>query len=93
MIPETKAIKLIEIYFYIDKRYNEVLKYCCQRFSNNNKQELTGQEIMTIYLFSIHCLPFNRKLRFVNYLYDSLISTLDDGVNHIIESSIAGSIQ
>lgn len=54
MIPETKAIKLIEIYFYICKRYHEDLRYCCQRFSNNNKQKLTDQEIMTIYLFTMH---------------------------------------
>ncbi|MCP4018006.1 MAG: transposase [Delftia sp.] len=54
MIPETKALKLIKIYFYIDKRYDEDLKYCCQRFSNNKNPELTDQEIMTIYLFSIH---------------------------------------
>ena len=54
MIPETKALKLIEIYFYIDKRYNEDLKYCCERYSNNDKPVLTDQEIMTIYLFSIH---------------------------------------
>ena len=54
MIPEAKAVKLIEIYFYIDKRYNEDLKYCCERFSNNNKPALTDQEIMTIYLYTIH---------------------------------------
>tara|TARA_B100000676_G_C17992139_1_gene795569 strand:+ start:550 stop:1452 length:903 start_codon:yes stop_codon:yes gene_type:complete len=53
MIPETKALKLIEIYFYIDKRYQDDLKYCCERFSNYNKPGLTDQEIMTIYLFSI----------------------------------------
>lgn len=51
MIPEAKALKLIEIYFYIDKKYEEDLKYCCERFSNNNKPELTDKEIMTIYLF------------------------------------------
>lgn len=54
MIPETKALKLIEIYFYIDKRYDEELKYCCERFSNNDKPDLTDQEIMTIYLYTIH---------------------------------------
>jgi len=54
MIPEAKAVKLIEIYFYIDERYNEDLKYCCERFSNNKKPVLTDQEIMTIYLFTIH---------------------------------------
>lgn len=54
MIPEAKAIKLIEIYLYICKRFEEDLKYCCQRFSNNNEPDLTDQEIMTIYLFTIH---------------------------------------
>ena len=53
MILEAKALKLIKIYLYICKRYDEDLKYCCQRFSNNNKQELTDQEIMTIYLYII----------------------------------------
>ena len=54
MIPEAKAVKLIEIYFYISKRYDEDLKYCCERFSNNDKPALTDQEIMTIYLFTVH---------------------------------------
>ncbi len=54
MIPKAKAIKLIEIYFYVCKRYHEDLKYCCQRFSNNDKPDLTDQEIMTIYLYAIH---------------------------------------
>jgi len=54
MIPQAKAIKLIEIYFYICKRYDEDLKYCCERFSNNDKPALTDQEIMTIYLYVMH---------------------------------------
>ncbi len=54
MIPEAKALKLIEIYFYICKRYEEDLQYCCERFSNNDKPELTDQEIMTIYLYTLH---------------------------------------
>ena len=53
MIPEAKAVKLIEIYFYICERYEEDLKYCCERFSNNDQPELTDQEIMTIYLYTI----------------------------------------
>ena len=51
MILETKAVKLIQRYFYICKRFEEDLKYCCKRHSNNDKQELTDQEIMTIYLY------------------------------------------
>jgi len=53
MIPEAKAVKLIKIYFYICERYEEDLKYCCERFSNNDQPELTDQEIMTIYLYTI----------------------------------------
>lgn len=52
MIPEAKAVKLIKIYFYICKRYEQDLKYCCKRFSNNDQPRLTDQEIMTIYLYT-----------------------------------------
>ena len=54
MTLEAEALKLIKIYFYICKRYDEDLKFCCERFSNNNQPELTDQEIMTIYLFAVH---------------------------------------
>ncbi|MEI7424755.1 MAG: transposase [Candidatus Staskawiczbacteria bacterium] len=53
MINQAKALKLVKIYLYICKRFEEDLKYSCERFSNNNKQDLTDQEIMTIYLFVI----------------------------------------
>lgn len=43
----------MKIYLYICKRYEEDLKFCCERFSNNNQPKLTDQEIMTIYLFAI----------------------------------------
>ena len=54
MIIEAKAVKLIQIYFFVEKSFEENLKYCCERFSNNDKPELTDIEIMTIYLFVIH---------------------------------------
>ena len=54
MILEAKALKLVEIYLFICERYDEDLKFSCQRFSNNNKPELTDQEIMTIYLYTMH---------------------------------------
>ncbi len=54
MILEAKAVKLIEIYFYICERYEKDLKYSCERFSNNDQPELTDQEIMTIYLYTMH---------------------------------------
>jgi len=53
MINQAKALKLVKIYLYICERFEEDLKYSCERFSNNNVQELTDQEIMTIYLFVI----------------------------------------
>ena len=51
MINQTKALKLVKIYSSICERFEKDLKYTCQRFSNNNEQDLTDQEIMTIYLF------------------------------------------
>jgi hypothetical protein len=53
MIPEAKAVKLIEIYLYVCKIFEKDLKYQCQRFSNNCKPELSDEEIMTIYLYAI----------------------------------------
>lgn len=54
MINQTKALKLIKIYTIICDRFEKDLKYTCERFSNNYKQCLTDQEIMTIYLFTVH---------------------------------------
>jgi hypothetical protein len=53
MIIQTKALKLIKIYSTICDKFEKDLKYTCERFSNNTKQDLTDQEIMTIYLFSV----------------------------------------
>ena len=53
MILEAKAVKLVEIYLYVCKRFDEDLKYHCERFSNNNEPEFSDQEIMTIYLYAI----------------------------------------
>lgn len=53
MISEAKSLKLVKIYFHICERYEEELKYYCQRFSNNNKPKLTDQEIMAIYIFAV----------------------------------------
>ena len=53
MIPEANAIKLIQIYYFICERFEEDLQYCCQRFSNNCQPELSDQEIMTIYLYTV----------------------------------------
>lgn len=54
MIIEAKIVKLIEIYLFVCDKFENELKYCCERFSNNDKPLLTDQEIMTIYLFAVH---------------------------------------
>ena len=53
MINQPKAVKLVKIYSIICDRFEKDLKYTCERFSNNDRQELTDQEIMTIYLFAV----------------------------------------
>ncbi|PJJ09103.1 hypothetical protein CLU83_2427 [Flavobacterium sp. 1] len=53
MINQTKALKLVHIYLTICDRFKKDLKYTCERFSNNDKPDLTDEEIMTIYLFAI----------------------------------------
>ncbi len=58
MVPEAKAVKLIEIYFYICEKHDNEFKYCCVRFSNNNRPELTDQETMANAKFT---LPLNFK--------------------------------
>jgi hypothetical protein len=47
--------KLIKIYFYVCDKFESTLKWECQRMSNNARPDLTDQELITIYLFCIHC--------------------------------------
>jgi hypothetical protein len=53
MISKDKDDKLVRIYFYICDKFEE-LQFYCERFSNNNKPEFTDQEIMTVYLYTMH---------------------------------------
>ena len=43
----------MQIYSTICEQFEKYLKYTCQRFSNNDNEDLTDQEIMTIYLFAL----------------------------------------
>jgi hypothetical protein len=54
MIPKVKELKLISIYLYICDIYNSKLRTVCERFSNNYHPDFTDQEVMTIYLFTMH---------------------------------------
>lgn len=49
-----KDYKLVKIYHYVCEKFEEELQFQCERFSNNKKTKLTDQEIMTIYLFTMH---------------------------------------
>ena len=53
MISKDKDDKLIRIYFYICDKFEE-RQFYCDRLGNNNNQEFTYQEIMTIYLYTMH---------------------------------------
>ncbi len=55
MITKDKDDKLVKIYFFICKMFNEELKYYCERFSNNSTPEFSDEEIMTIYLYVMQC--------------------------------------
>lgn len=45
--------QLITLYLKICKYYREVLWVDCQRFTNGGKQQLSDEEVMTIYLFGV----------------------------------------
>lgn len=55
-----KAIELIALYYYVCECYTEKLCWHCQRFSNNSSQEITDEEIITIYLY---CLMYEDKCK------------------------------
>lgn len=45
--------KLVKIYCYVSEQWEKELKYCCQRFSNNNRPEFTDPEAICIYLYGM----------------------------------------
>lgn len=54
MISKDKECKLIEIYFYVSKKFEKELKFYSERFSNNSKPEFSDEEVMTVYLYIMH---------------------------------------
>ena len=56
MTPTDNKAKLVKIYCYVCEMYEKKLKYYCQRFSHNINPELTDQEAITIYLYSMHTI-------------------------------------
>ncbi len=51
MIIKDKEYKLVEIFFYVTEKYENELKFLCERFSNNNEPKFSDVELMTVYLF------------------------------------------
>lgn len=53
MISKDKDDKLVRIYCFVCDHFEE-LQFYCERFSNNNKPTFSDQEVMTIYLYTMH---------------------------------------
>lgn len=74
MISKDKDCKLIEIYFYVCENFKKDLKFCCERFSNNNKPDFSDEEIMTIYLYITHYEQRFRIKQIHKFASDYLLS-------------------
>ena len=74
MINQTKALKLIKIYDYVCNKYEEELKYHCERFSNNKNPDFSDQEVLTIYLFCVHEEQRFQLKQMHNFAKDYLLS-------------------
>lgn len=74
MIKQSITSKLVKIYFVVCEKYENELQYCCQRFTNNNTPEFTDQEIMTIYLFSVH---LEKRFK-IKEMYDFILNYYAD---------------
>jgi len=53
MISKDKDDKLVRIYCFVCDHFEE-LQFYCERFSNNNRPIFSDQEVMTIYLYTMH---------------------------------------
>ena len=53
MISKDKHENLVKIYFYICDKFKK-LQFYCERFSNDSESAFTDQEIMTLYLYTMH---------------------------------------
>lgn len=67
-------VKLIALYFYVSERYEEELKYCCQRFSNNDEPLFSDAEVLTIYLYCLEQEQRQQVKQIYSYCRDHLLS-------------------
>lgn len=61
-----RELELIALYYYVCERYIEELGHHCQRFSNNCSQQITDEELLSIYLY---CQMFEDKHQ-LKQIYD-----------------------
>jgi hypothetical protein len=54
---------LVKLYLFVCDAYEDDLKYCVQRFSNNNNPAFTDEEIMTIVLY---CISHEKRLTIID---------------------------
>ena len=73
MISKDKDDKLVRIYFYVCDKFEE-LQFYCERFSSNKEPEFTDQEIMTIYLYTMHHEGHRTAKRIHRFTSEYLIS-------------------
>ncbi|MEJ6791872.1 MAG: transposase [Lacinutrix sp.] len=69
-----KDYKLVKMYDYVCKKFEECLQFECERFSNNNKPKLTDQEIITIYLFVMQHQGIYKMNKIHQFAHEYLLS-------------------
>ncbi len=68
----------MKIYDHVCRKFEEGLRYECQRYSNNDRPDLTDQEVMTIYLFAMHHQGMVNKKDVHRYAKDHLMGWFPD---------------
>ena len=72
--PNNWKDKLVKIYDYVCQKFEQSLRYECQRYSNNDKPDFTDQEIITIYLFVMHHQKISQLKSIHQFTKDHLLS-------------------
>ena len=73
-----KDYKLVKIYYYVCEKFEDCLRFECERFSNNKEPKLTDQEIITIYLFAMHHQGIFKIKQIHNFAMDYLLDWFPD---------------
>ena len=74
--------KLVKIYDFVCELYENTLQYECQRYSNNKQPVFTDQEIITIYLFTMHHQKIVKQKDIHRYAKDHLMSWFPNLVSY-----------